>query len=193
MIACKKDDVFDPKVYEGEYPRNIDGSQITTYTPQIIGGDIQIKYNGHDWNHTPYIYSNIFSANLIDENNVSKSVIIVKLMAMTTNNKINDCILENLVISLPFEVGRSSLTKDFFSSYIKKISYATSNCDANKDDYALDFSKSNWFEIKSYNEVSKELQVEFDVNFIITKRNVDYGPVYPGHVNFKGTCKTILK
>lgn len=192
LIACHKEDIFDPKNYEGEYPRNMDGSQIQTYTPQIKGGEVSIKYNGHTWNHTPFLTLYGMERNLID-NNVNQKMLNLSVYAATTDFEMDNCVKEFIVFQLPFELGKKNVTKDYLNKPFKIISYYTLDCDAGKDEFGIDFSKSSWLDVKSFDETTRQLQFEFDINFIITKRQSDFGPIYPKYVNFKGSCTTTVK
>lgn len=101
-LACKKEENFNRYTYNGAYPRNMDGSRIRTYTPEIHGGEIQVKFNGHSWNHAPYLS---LHASEINPPFTSSDKLEINLYSLLTFTHIDPCVLETLHITIPLKKG----------------------------------------------------------------------------------------
>lgn len=189
VISCKdeKDNPFDQWSYDGEYPRSITGEKIKTYSPEIKGGEIEAHFNGHPWNHAPFLAT---TANIWDP---PKSVshqreINIGIQSFLTYGHIEPCVLESFYFRIPLKVGRISLN-DYASGIQYEYSvtdFTSINCDAGKDHYKLNPAKQSWVEITSYDSTTREIQATFDVSYQMEHRNSNFGPVYPEHVNVQG-------
>ena len=185
-LSCKeKEEVFNIFTYNGAYPRNMDGSVIKTYTPEIIGGDIDAQFNGHTWNHAPYlrVYAAEWNRGLTLG---SKQELEVLIHSILTIDKVSPCILENFYFRIPLKTGIVPVNES-----IGAVSFTSINCDAGKDDYKLDKNKNNTINIIGYDKDTRELKAEFDVNFVIKDRNSNFGPIYPEHIHIKGKIKAV--
>lgn len=191
FAGCNEPEEFDLYSYHGSYPRNMDGSQIRTYEPVISGGDAKIDFNEHSWNHSPYI--RILAAKFRPSQSGAVDEIEIMVQAMTDNDFTEPCGMEHLYFRLPLRQGavdvNGLLNGQNQSDYIHLSSV---NCDATKDRYGLDTSKSNLVHIIRYESVNQELDLEFNVHFKMLDRNSDFGPIYPEEVNMKGTLKAII-
>lgn len=194
VLGCKEDETFDLYSYNGEYPKNMDGSQIKTYIPKVNGGTIDVDFNGHSWNHTPYL--SLYATEFNPPTTVSnEKEIEINIYAQLTNQFPYACGLETAYFRIPLKTGKVFL-KEYAQSFQHEyyiVNFSSANCDATKDRYELDKEKSSWINITSYNNTTREMVAEFDVNFKMNDRNSDFGPVYPEQVNLKGKITTVTK
>lgn len=193
LLSCKKEE-FNIYYYDGEYPKKMDGHRIDTFSPEISGGEISIFYNGHAWNHAPFLKL------ITKERNPPKSVFGVREIEVTVFHSldapsvIGGCLVETLNIQCPLKEGKfdlNTLSKVVDHEY-NTIFYSTINCDAGKDHYKLNMEKTNFVEIVRFEEGSREIEITVDVNFKMSRRNPNFGPVYPANVNLRGTIKGIV-
>lgn len=193
-VACndEKDKAFDPWTYDGEYPRSMTGDKIKTFDPEIKGGEIDARFNGHAWNHAPFLAT---TANIW---NPPKSVsgqqeISIGIQSLLTYVDIESCVFESFYFRIPLRIGRISLNK--YASgmpYEYNVTDFTSvNCDAGKDHYKLNLSKQSWVEITSYDRATREVEATFDVSYQMEGRNSNFAPVYPEHVHIQGRIKAV--
>ena len=192
--ACNdgKDKAFDPWAYDGEYPRSMTGDKIKTFNPEIKGGEIEARFNGHTWNHAPFLATTASIWNppksVSDQQEIS-----IGIQSLLTYLHIESCIVESFYFRIPLKIGRISLNK--YASgmqYEYNVTDFTSiNCDAGKDHYRLNPRKQSWIEITSYDPTTREVEATFDVSYQMEDRNSDFGPVYPEHVNIQGRIKTV--
>lgn len=189
-FSCnEKEEEFNIYSYNGAYPRNKDGSVIKTYTPEIIGGEIDAQFNGHPWNHTPYLGVSVTEWNppRVSENEQTIDLLINSYL---TYGHIMPCLLESFSFRTPLKEGVVFVNESIGLQY-ETARFLTINCDAGKDKYKLDKKKNNTISIVSYDKNTRELRAEFDVSFVIKDRNSDFGPIYPKHVHIKGKIKTV--
>lgn len=193
-FSCKEEKKFDPFSYNGSYPRNLDGSEIKIYTPNILGGKIDAYFNGHSWNHAPFlaVYANRFDPPATVTN---ETEVMISISSMLTATPIEPCLLETFLVRAPLKVGSIDLN-DF--SKLNPLEYASVkftsiNCDAGKDQYVLDRQRSNKVNILNYDANTNLIKADFDVHFTIQERNSDFGPIYPEHVHLRGTIEATVK
>jgi hypothetical protein len=193
MFSCKKnEELFDPYTYDGEYPKSLTGEAIQTYSPAISGGEINVLFNGHPWNHAPYlsVYTTIINAG---DTNSGVSQLEVGIATLLTKPLIDPCVFERIHLRIPAQAGKFVFDKSLsFQDEITARFYSV-NCDATKDNYQLDPSKDNWIDIKHYDAASRSIEAEFNTNFIIERRNSSFGPIYPKHVSISGSIKAVAK
>lgn len=194
VFACREDKNFDPYSYDGNYPRNIDGSEIKTYTPNIIGGKIEAYFNGHSWNHAPFLSVNV--SRFDPPKTISgESEVIITISPMLTATPIEPCLMETFLVRAPLKIAAISLN-DFSKlneQEYASVKFTSMNCDAGKDQYVLDRQNSSVVKVLSYDETTKELRAEFDVYFTISERNSDFGPIYPEKVHISGNIEAVVK
>jgi hypothetical protein len=189
ILSCKKDEKFDLYNYEGEYPRSMDGSVIKTYTPEILGGTIEAKFNGHSWNHAPYLriraaeINSPFTKSGDQELNIS-------IGSLLTNQPIESCVVESIFIQMPLKEGIYKLSDGYYEKGVGAV-FRSVNCDVGKDEYQINLGKENWVNLKWYNKNTRELEAEFHLNFLIKVRNSNFGPIYPKEVKLTGSTKTV--
>lgn len=188
--SCKEKK-FDIYSYNGAYPRNMDGSQITTYTPVVENGEIKIDFNGHPWNHAPYQRVDITKFHFGKGGNEEGLEIFIR--SMLDNQHEYSCSLEHLIFRVPAKNGTVDLN-DFSddASEAQGAGFSTANCDATKDRYRLNRTKANRLTIRDYDGVGKKMTVQFEVNFFIASRNSDFGPIFPEEVSMKGMITTVV-
>ncbi|MCF0072200.1 hypothetical protein LZD49_17090 [Dyadobacter sp. CY261] len=193
-LACKdgKEKAFDPWTYDGEYPQSMNGDKIKTYIPEIQGGEIDARFNGHTWDHAPFLETTAHIWN--PPNSVSdQQEISISIQSLLTRAHIEPCIFESFYFRVPLKIGRLSLN-EYASGmqYEYNVTDFTSmNCDAGKDHYKLNAGKQSWVEITSYDSTTREIQATFEVSYQMEDRNSDFGPIYPEHVNIQGRIKTV--
>lgn len=193
-LACKKEE-FRPYDYNGEYPRNMDGSRIKTYSPQIHGGAIQVKFNGHSWNHAPHLSLRAHEMNPPFTNSGGQEFEI-NIGSLLTYGHIDPCAFESLHLRIPLKQGRLVFSEEVGNQITKTglgAVFYSINCDAGKDHYKLDLTKTSWVDLTRYDKATRALEAEFDLNFVILIRNSDFGPIYPKQVNLKGKIKAVAK
>lgn len=194
VIACKEEpEKFHLNSYDGEYPVSMTGSPIATYVPQKLGGEIDVFFNGHSWNHGPYLslYAYTIDSSRTDNGQAQLAVDISPLL---TNEPIGACILETLYFRIPMATGRFLFTKALAASKGEiKAQFYSVNCDAGKDSYVVDPSSNSWVDIKRYDPTSRVLEAEFDIRFLIQERNYQFGPLYPTHIHSRGSLKTVAR
>lgn len=192
VFSCKEDEEFRPYAYDGAYPVRMDGSRIQTYTPEKHGGEFDVQFNGHTWNHAPYLalYASEMppSVSVIGETQLS-----IGIHSLLTFGHIDPCIFENLSLRIPLKTGRYVFGKDIPESAEVNAHFSSINCDAGKDYYRPDPSKSSWVDVTRYDAGSRALEAEFNLSFLIKDKNLDFAPIYPQHVNLKGKIKTVAK
>ncbi len=192
VVACScKEEKFDMYSYNGAYPRNMDGSQITTYTPVVENGEIKVDFNGHAWNHAPFQRVDI--TRFPFGNGGSEDRLEIFIRSMLDSQLEYSCSLEHLIFRVPAKNGTVDLNgfPDDVSD-AQGAAFSTANCDATKDRYRLDRTKTNRLTVLNYDGVDKKVTVQFEVNFIIAARNSDFGPIFPEKVSMKGTATTIV-
>ncbi|MGX5854414.1 hypothetical protein ACWKW6_12240 [Dyadobacter jiangsuensis] len=185
------EDKFDAYSYDGDFPRNMNGSQIKTYQPTIIGGDIKVTYNGHDWNHAPFL--KVSAAVFESVDTTGRKIIEIFASSLLDNDLSNPCSLEHLLFRVPSESSTIDLNKfaDHFEDEIG-VNFITANCDATKDRYLLDKTQRNWVKLVRYDTLNKEVKVQFDAHFRMYDRNPDFGPVFPETVHLNGTIASSI-
>jgi len=189
-FSCKeKEEEFNIFFYDGAYPRNMDGTVIKTYTPEIIGGEIEAKFNGHKWNHAPYLVVQATDMEHYRSKDGERRIS-VSIGSMMDHGYPGACIFESYSFNIPPGVGVTQVNKSIGSS-LEDARFTSINCDAMKDHYKLDKNKPNTINVISYDQNSRELRAEFDVSFVIKERNSNFGPIYPKHVRIQGRIKTI--
>ncbi|WP_428666468.1 hypothetical protein [Runella sp.] len=192
-LACNKEEKFDKYFYDGAYPRNMDGSIIKTYEPKAVGGEVEAEFNGHVWNHAPFMVVSAFVTLSPTTNEKLISVIISPYL--TYQGVGESCTFESFTFKIPLTTEKVLLneyTKAELHEY-NLVSFRSINCDAIKDDYKLDRERTNWAFVRTYDPVTKVVQVEFDAGFKISSRNSNFGPIYPEHVNVRGKAKINFK
>lgn len=193
VIACKEEiEEFHPYSYDGEYPVSMTGNPIATYIPQKLGGEMDVFFNGHSWNHGPYLslYAYTIDSSRTDNGQAQFAVDISPLL---TNEPIGACILETLYFRIPMATGRFTFAKGLTPKGEIKAQFYSLDCDAGKDTYIVDSSSNSWVNIKRYNTTSQVLEAEFNISFLIKERNYQFGPIYPTHVNLRGSLKTVAR
>ncbi len=193
-LGCKKEE-FRPYDYNGEYPRNMDGSRIKTYSPQIHGGDIQVKFNGHSWNHAPYLSIRAYEMNPPRTNSGGQDLT-MSIGSHLTFGHIEQCNFEVISVGIPLKEGRLSFNDQIgnqLSTTGLGATFISINCDAGKDHYKLDLSKTSWIDLTRYDKATRALEAEFNMHFIMEIRNSNFGPIYPKQVNLKGKIKAVAK
>jgi hypothetical protein len=191
FAGCSDPEEFDIYSYHGSYPRNMDGSQIKTYEPLLSGGDAKIDFNGHLWNHSPYI--RIFAAKFSSSQSGGLDKIEIMIQAMRNNDWTEPCGMEHLYFRLPLRQGVVDVNGLFDGqNQSDNINFISVDCDATKDRYGLDTSKNNLVRIIRYDNDTQELELEFNVHFKMLYRNSDFGPIYPEEVKMKGTLETMI-
>ncbi|SDG89925.1 hypothetical protein SAMN04487996_12518 [Dyadobacter soli] len=192
--ACKEDEKFDPNSYNGEYPRNLDGSKIETHDPTLLGGEIESYFNGHSWDHAPFlsVYINRFDP---PQTATGEPEILIGIYPMLTAQQIESCLMESFVVRAPLKVSTTSLNEftQLHTPEYAHVKFTSMNCDAGKDQYMLDRSKESTVKVTSYNADDKEVQAEYDVYFRIAQRNSTFGPIYPEKVHLRGKVKAHIK
>ncbi len=193
ITSCKeKIEEFHPYSYDGEYPVSMTGNRISTYVPQKLGGEIDVFFNGHSWNHAPYLslYGYTFDSSRSDNGQTQFAIDVIPSL---TNESIGACILETLSFRIPMATGRFIFTKVLVSKREINAQFYTVDCDAGKDSYIVDPSSNSWVDVKRYDITSRVLEAEFDISFLIKERNYQFGPIYPTHVNLRGRLKTVTR
>lgn len=104
MLACKKEEEFNPYDYDGEYPRSINGNRIKTYSLEIHGGVIEVQFNGHNWNHAPYLWIQAHEMNLPITNNGSQELSI-SIGSLLTFGHLDACVSEFFHLQIPLKEG----------------------------------------------------------------------------------------
>lgn len=193
VTSCKeKIEEFHPYSYDGEYPVSMTGGPISTYIPQKMGGEIDVFFNGHSWNHAPYLSLCGYSIDSSRTDN-GQAQFAIDVIPLLTNEPIGACILETLSFRTPMATGRFTFTKALVPKGEIKAQFYTVDCDAGKDSYIVDPSSNSWIDIKSYDTASRVLEAEFNISFLIKERNYQFGPIYPTHINLRGSLKTIAR
>ncbi len=194
LVGCRKEqEPFRPYAYDGEYPATMTGERIKTYVPEKRGGEINVFFNGHSWNHAPYLSLNAHEMDLSVTNN-GEVQLSIDIATLLTNEPIDACIFETLHIQIPLARGRFTFTKELPLNGEISARFYSINCDAGKDNYVVNHSAtSSWIDVKRYDTVSRALEAEFDLSFVIKERNYAFGPIYPTHVHMRGTIKTVAK
>lgn len=193
FLSCKeKIEDFHPYSYDGEYPVSMTGSPIRTYMPEKLGGDMEVYFNGHSWNHAPYLSLNAYTIDSSFTNN-SQAQFSIDINSLLTNEPVDACILETLYIRIPMATGRFMFTKELLQKGQLNTKFYSMDCDAGKDSYIIDPSISSWIDIKRYDTTSRVLEAEFNISFLIKERNYQFGPIYPTHVNLSGSLKTVAR
>ncbi|MCF0060620.1 hypothetical protein MUK70_15355 [Dyadobacter chenwenxiniae] len=193
-FSCKDDIGFNPNSYDGQYPKNMDGSDIQTYKSEILGGQIEASFNGHTWNHAPYLSIN--AEVLSPPNSVGGSQeLFISISSLLTNRPIESCILETLLFRVPLATGITSMNKfvELTEHEYTVLKFTSINCDAGKDQYVMDRSVENTINVLSYDPLTGAIHAEFDLSFKISQRNSSFGPIYPERVVLKGRVETNLK
>jgi len=192
LSGCKDADKFDIYSYNGAYPRNIDGSQIETFEPQVSGGNVALSFNGHAWNHSPYI--RVFAESFGPVQSGGIDELDLSVQAMVNNNLIEPCGMESLYLRVPLKEGNID-TKGLMkgqqqSDYIR---FSSVNCDATKDRYELDLSRQNILRLVKFDSSTQTVEISMDLHFQMLDRNSDFGPIYPEKIDIKGTVKTMIR
>lgn len=194
VISCeKKEEIFQPYFYDGEYPATMTGSRIRTYEPEKIGGEMEVFFKGHTWNHAPYLSLN---ASLFDSSRTGngQGELEVGVSSLLTKG-FDACIFESLYIRIPLAKGRFVFTKDLPPKGAITSQFYSINCDAGKDGYIVDHSSgtSSWIDVKRYDAISRVLEAEFNISFVVKDRNYSFAPINPIHIHMRGTLKTVAK
>ncbi|MCE6988867.1 hypothetical protein [Dyadobacter sp. CY323] len=194
ISSCKKEeDKFNFVSYNGEYPRNMDGSQITTSIPDVVGGVLNVTFNGHTWNHYPHMLIAAEDFNSLDTANKVKEVQLV-INAFSENMNLSTCLKEFFFIRVPLK-GTTVLNAYLTGSRSESatINFSTMDCANPKDRFKLDRSKLSFVNVESYDTLTREVQLGFDISFMMMDRNTHLGPVYPKNVNLTGRVKAVLR
>lgn len=189
ILSCKKDEKFDRFNYEGEYPRSMDGSVIKTYTPKIHGGEIEAQFNGHDWNHAPYLWVQASEMNPPYTSSGDQELSI-GISSLLTFGHIGPCVYETLNIRIPLKEGMYTISNGLYEKGTGAV-FRSVNCDAGKDEYHINPATKSWVNLKRYNKTTRELEAEFNIHFLIKVRNSNFGPIYPKEVKLVGRTKTV--
>lgn len=192
-LSCKeRDEVFQPYFYDGDYPVSLTGKPLRTYVPQKLGGTIDGEFNGHSWNHAPYLS---VGAWLVDPSitNNGQAQWEINVGSLVTNEPIDNCVVETLYIRIPQAKGRFVFREDLPPKGEIKAYFRSINCDAGKDGYVVDHTgnTSSWIDIKRYDTSSRVVEADFDIRFIKKERNDAFGPIYPTHIHLRGTLSTV--
>ncbi|WP_353721056.1 hypothetical protein [Dyadobacter sp. 676] len=193
-FSCKDDEKFDPNNYDGQYPRNLDGSEMKTYNTQVIGGKIEGYFNGHSWNHAPFLSINVTRFDP-PKTTANEPEVIINIATMLTGSQIEPCLMESFLVRAPLKVSTTSIN-DFTKLHDPEyahVKFTSINCDAGKDQYALDRSKPSIVKITQYDIENKEIHAEYDVYFSMIVRNSNFGPVYPEKVHLQGKLVAKVK
>ena len=194
LLSCEKEEEFNIYSYDGEYPRNMDGSRIKTYNPEVKGewGEIDIQFNGHPWNHAPYVGRNI-SGYYPSQTVTGEREVGVSIYSLLTNTPVEPCVSEQFSLHVPLKPGRVDLNQRVKmvppQEEYRFAKFISVNCDAGKDRYGLNLDKASTANVISFDETTNKLEVWFDVYFKIKTRNSDFGPIYPTHIHLRGTVK----
>lgn len=194
LVACQKDEeAFQPYFYDGEYPATMTGGRIKTYVPEKIGGEMEVLFKEHSWNHAPYLSLNAHEMDSSVTNNGQRQFNISIGSLLTYG--FDACVLETFYVQIPLATGRFIFTKDLPPKGEITARFSSINCDAGKDGYIVDHSTSNssWIDVKRYDATSRALEAEFNINFIVKERNYSFAPIYPIHINMRGKLKTVAK
>ncbi len=191
--ACKDDEKFDPNSYDGQYPRNLDGSEIKTYDVKVFGGEIEAYFNGHSWNHAPFLSVNVTRFDP-PQTATDGPEVMIGIYPMLTAPQLESCLMEGFIVRAPLKVSTTSIN-DFTNAHEPEyahVKFTSMDCDAGKDQYALDRDKSSTVKITSYDQERKEIEAEYDVYFKIAQRNSTFGPIYPEKVHLRGKIKSVI-
>lgn len=194
-VACeKKEEVFQPYFYDGEYPTTMAGNRIKTYVPEKMGGEMEVFFNGHSWNHAPYLSLRAYEMDPSITNS-GQAQFDIGITSLLTNEPIDACIVETLHVRIPLAKGRFVFTKDLPPKGEITARFSSINCDAGKDGYIVDHSTSNssWIDVRRYDVSSRALEAEFNLSFVVKDRNYSFGPIYPIHITMRGKLKTVAE
>ena len=100
VVGCKEKE---PTPLDEGYPMYPSGERIKLYDTQKFGGTFDVKFNGHLWNHYPYLTLNIYKE--AQEKFGKDSVLSVHFWMYQNLLNIDPCIKESLNLMIPLKKG----------------------------------------------------------------------------------------
>ena len=183
LLGCQNNSI-DAASYDGEYPIWNSNVKSQKYIPKQIGGDFEIFFNNHLWNHWPLLKMKGVKFKVDNQTFVNISI------NAEQNDLPSDC-LSNEHLAFQYLLNKREYFNDDFGKY-PWTGFFVPNCDASKDDYILDENYRNWLKITKYDSLSNQMDGNFDMRFKVNRKSSTL-PIYPNNIWMHGSFSTILE